>query len=561
MNRPVPAPSRLLVYVIALLFVAALWGSQLDFSGLFSTEERRSAFARVGALLGSFGKPDLSGELFARCRDLALETAATATLATALATVLGFVLALLASRNVIVGESRGPRRVVGTLVCELFRLILDVLRGVPDFVWAVVLVGVVGLGAPAGVLAIGLNVAGILARVLSELFDAVPRSSLEPLRQVGASRMQTFFYGVVPAVGQDALSFVLLRWECAIRNATVIGAVGGGGLGSEVKEVLAYGYYDRIPVLLTSLVALTVTSDLLSQMLRAKLRHDPDHPRLRKVGMLSVGKQRLGLALGLAVVTLLVGASAWWLRAPFAEVAVGGGLEAAWDIFKDLLSPDSQLAGRALASSVLPLCLAVAATFGAAGLAAGASFAASWTFQRLATTFGAARGRPALRLLLLAAVRGIAVITRAIPEVFWALLFVSLFKLGTLPALLAILVHTFGLLLRLYAESLDAVPLRRLEPVEAIAHSRLKTWLYAGIPGVAPQWLANTFFQLEANLRASVVLGMVGAAGGLGFLMHSEFQNFRMARASTFLIVMVLWAVALDRLSRWLGFSRVRLAG
>lgn len=548
----------LTLLVLVALFCAALYGARLDLSGLASVEQRAGAWDRVGSLFSAFAHPDLSGALLTRCRDLALETAATATLATALACVLGTLLALLASRNVLVGDRRGAARWIGVALCEGARLVQDVLRGVPDFVWAVVLVGVVGLGAPAGVLAIGLNVAGILARVLSELFDAVPARALEPLRQVGASRAQTFLYGIVPAIGQDALSFVLLRWECAIRNATVIGAVGGGGLGAEVRDVLAYGYYDRVPLLLASLLLLTAGSDLLSQILRARLRHDPDHPRHRASGGLSVARQRAGLAVAMAVIVGLVGASAWHLRAPFVQIEVGTGLGAAWDIFRDLLHPDPRLFGRALASSVLPACLALAATLAAAGVALVLAFPASWTFQRLAPAFGGSRGSPGLRLAALATTRLCAIVARAIPEVFWALLFVSIFKLGTLPALLALAIHTFGLLLRLFVESIDALPLRRLEPVHAIAKSRVKTWLYAALPGVLPQGAAHTFFQLEANLRASVVLGMVGAAEGLGFVLDSEFQNFRMTRASTYLVVMIAWAFALDRLSRLLGVSRAR---
>jgi phosphonate transport system permease protein len=188
------------------------------------------------------------------------------------------------------------------------------------------------------------------------------------------------------------------------------------------------------------------------------------------------------------------------------------------------------------------------------------SFPASWTFQRLAPAFGAPRSHGVSRLAAVGIVRGAAVLARAIPDVFWAMLLISLFRVGTLSALLAITIHTFGLLGRLFTESVDALPLRRLEPVYEAARSRAKTYAYAAVPGVAPHWIANTFFQLEANVRASIVLGMVGKTG-LGFMFQSAFEFFRMHTAGVFLLAMVLWALVLDRLSRALGFARARLAG
>jgi phosphonate transport system permease protein len=223
-DRPRVWPWALLLALLAF----SLWGCDLDLSPLLSAEERAQGLSRLATLLGSFWPPKLTGDYLLVCAGLTLDTAATATLGVALAIVLGLALALLSSRNVVVGEARGFSRLALTAVCEAARVVQDVLRGVPDFAWAVVFVGIVGLGPPAGVIALGLNVAGIIARVFSELFDAVPRKTLEPLRQAGASRLQAWFYGVVPAIAQNVLSFALLRWECAMRNATVIGVVGGG---------------------------------------------------------------------------------------------------------------------------------------------------------------------------------------------------------------------------------------------------------------------------------------------------------------------------------------------
>jgi phosphonate transport system permease protein len=156
------------------------------------------------------------------------------------------------------------------------------------------------------------------------------------------------------------------------------------------------------------------------------------------------------------------------------------------------------------------------------------------------------------------ATRFLATLSRTIPEVFWALLLVSFFRHGTLPGMLALALHSGGILLRLFAESADGVPRRSLEVVHALSGSRTKTYAYGVLPRVAPHWIANAFFQLESNVRTGIVLGIVGAAG-LGFQFKYAFAWFHYREAGTYLLLMVGFALLLDRLSRWLGFARSRL--
>jgi phosphonate transport system permease protein len=134
---------------------------------------------------------------------------------------------------------------------------------------------------------------------------------------------------------------------------------------------------------------------------------------------------------------------------------------------------------------------------------------------------------------------------------------VSAFRLGSLPGMLALAVHSTGLLARLFTESVDGVARSTLEVTFGASASRAKTFLYGAIPSVAQEWLANAFLQFESNVRAAIVLGIVGV-GGLGFLFSFEFEFFRYHRAGTYLMLMVALAISLDRLSRLLGWVRVR---
>ncbi len=556
-RRRVPVALLLLAVLVVLAWVVGNY----DLSSFHDRASLGRASASLASFLRALGSPDLSRDFLARGARLALTTAAIAVLGTVLAVALGFLLGLAASRNVVVGDARGSSRNLRRFACGTARLFQDVLRGVPDFAWAIMAIPILGLGPSAGVGALALNTGGILGRIYSELFDTVPPRMLEPLRACGAGRLQTFFYGVLPAARTGALSLSLLRWECAVRNAAVIGVVGGGGLGSEISLRLSYGEYPRVMTLLLFLVLLTVGSDVLSAVVRSRLRGDPDLPTREKPS--DAAPQRRRLSSLLLILGVLTGAAALYLSPAFGGVFSAERWSAAGQIFGGLLRPDLSAAAirRALESAAVPLSMAFLGTALAAAAAAPLCYLASSSFQVLAAPFAGRRSLGAARVARLAMAllaRGLAVLCRALPEVFWAMLLVSFFRLGTLPGMVALAIHSVGLLTRIFAESVDALPLRTLEIVHGTSGSMPKTFVYAAVPTVLPEWIANTFFQFESNVRSAIVLGIVGV-GGLGFQFSFEFEFFRFERAGTYALVMVALAVGLDRLSRWLGLARTRL--
>src|SRR3546814_17923224 len=99
----------------------------------------------------------------------------------------------------------------------------------------------IGLGPLTGALALALNITGILAKVYSELWDGVDERRYAQVSSLGGGRLATFLYGIRPLASRNVLSFTLMRAECAIRNAAVIGAVGGGGLGAEIWYQIRFG--------------------------------------------------------------------------------------------------------------------------------------------------------------------------------------------------------------------------------------------------------------------------------------------------------------------------------
>ena len=186
------------------------------------------------------------------------------------------------------------------------------------------------------------------------------------------------------------------------------------------------------------------------------------------------------------------------------------------------------------------------------------AFPASLAFQLQAHRFtGEHTGhvRQTARAALLLLTRLAALLWRGVPEIAWLLILAAFFRQGLLAGLLAVTVHSTGVLLRVFAESIDNVPFRQLEVIPG--GSRLRSFAYGAVPVAWNDWKTYAFFQFEVNLRMGIVLGMVGA-GGLGAMFDTNLKFYELSRASTYLWAMVLLTVVLDRTSRRLQLHRRR---
>src|SRR5499426_3541436 len=124
------------------------------------------------------------------------------------------------------------------------RAAMDVLRAVNEFVFALMFVTAVGLGPFAGMLALGLHTGGVLGKLLSETIESIDPGQVEGVSAAGATRLQTIAFGVVPQVLPNFISYVLLRFESDIRSASVIGMIGGGGIGFYLWDTIR-GFRER----------------------------------------------------------------------------------------------------------------------------------------------------------------------------------------------------------------------------------------------------------------------------------------------------------------------------
>lgn len=177
---------------------------------------------------------------------------------TLLAIVISIPLGLLGARNL------APHPVVYFAA----RRAMDVLRAVNEFVFALMFVTAVGLGPFAGMLALGIHTGGVLGKLLSETVESIDPGQVEGVAAVGAGRLHVIAFGVVPQVMPNFLSYILLRFESDIRSASVIGMVGGGGIGFYLWDTIrAFNDREAATVILL-IVAMVMCVDVVSSRVR-----------------------------------------------------------------------------------------------------------------------------------------------------------------------------------------------------------------------------------------------------------------------------------------------------
>jgi phosphonate transport system permease protein len=165
----------------------------------------------------------------------------------------------------------GRMRVAATLVRQSVRWLLVLLRSVPELVWALLLVRIVGLGPTAGVLAIALTYCGMLGKVYAEILESSDAHATDTLLANGAGRLQALLYGALPASASELVSYTVYRWECAIRGSAVMGFVGAGGLGQRMDESTRNMAGGEVCTMLIMFVLLVAMADQVSKMLRKRL--------------------------------------------------------------------------------------------------------------------------------------------------------------------------------------------------------------------------------------------------------------------------------------------------
>jgi phosphonate transport system permease protein len=211
--------------------------------------------------------PDLAKDFLLGLGPLLLQTLAISILGTLIGIVVGGVLAIPATSSLVLtpADATGARsvhdRALRWTIFWVARLALNVLRSIPDLVWVLICIVVIGIGPFAGAVAIGLHTAGVLGKLYAETLEEVPRKPVEALRALGAGPFQLLWWGLWPQAKRMLASYTIVRWETNVRVSAILGLVGGGGLGQAIYNNVQLGFYARLGTLLLIIYLFVVVSD------------------------------------------------------------------------------------------------------------------------------------------------------------------------------------------------------------------------------------------------------------------------------------------------------------
>lgn len=482
----------------------------------------------TGRFLVQFLTPRLDAEFLIMVAGDTWRTVAMASAGLALAWIIAIPMALLGTARLSVSALTGRMGAWPAALRFVVRAVLVILRSVPELVWALMLVRVIGLGPGAGVLAIALTYGGMLGKVYAEILESADGAPTRALLRNGAGRLQAFFFGTLPGCADELVSYTVYRWECAIRTSVVLGFVGAGGLGQQLDNANKMLAGNEVITLLLVFVGLVAAADRVSAWLRPSRRGQEEGEG---------GSRRPAPRWGLWVLLLALTAM---FTASFATLPMHWGEWLSWQAFKqmgaflaeffppqwapDFLQRVGQGALETLAMSALGSLLAAVAG--------------------LALALVASRPSGVLRVAARMALNAL----RSVPELVWASLLLISAGLGPMPGTLALALHTTGVLGRLMAEALENAPPANALALRWAGASRWQVFLYATLPQAAPQLLSYSLYRWENNIRAATVLGVVGA-GGLGQMLTVHLGLFQMRETGTVVLAMLLLVMVVDACS------------
>jgi len=265
-------PAALKRFLVTCVAVAILWQmmqlAQFDVLVLFE-ERNLKVFANF---LVQFFPPNLQATFLMLVLKATIETLAMATAGIALALLIAVPLGLIITYSLSIsriGPASGHQ--FAKLGRYLARMLMLFLRGIPEIIWALLLVRVFGLGPVAGVLAIAITYGGMLAKVYSEILETENTLPARALLLQGSGRINAFLYGLLPGASQELASYTVYRWECAVRASVVMGFVGAGGLGQLMDQSMKMLNGGEVSTILIMFLLLVLLADYISLIIRRLL--------------------------------------------------------------------------------------------------------------------------------------------------------------------------------------------------------------------------------------------------------------------------------------------------
>ena len=530
-----------------------------------------SAWASVWAFVRAGFPPDFSLSFLKIVASAVGQTLAIAIAGTTLSILIGLPLGILSSatlwrRGVLLeGEVITTRIRIMAVMSRSASAILGFLRAVPDLLWGLLFVVVVGLGSLAGTLGLAMAYGGMLGSVYADVFEDVDPRPLEALHAGGASRAQIFLRAVWPQALPGLIGYTLYSLECSMRAASVLGFVGAGGIGYEINLSMRMFEYKQVSTLILAFVVLLTANDAFSHFLRERLLGRQDSKTTPKLSALQVKlhtikRSRIWVA---RAANRMARPLPWILLAivivvSFYEVGLANGAvieidalarvvrfagrmfppDIDWAFLSGLVVPIFQTIGISVIGTLIGVLLGVVLMLPATS---------TLMFVRSDAAGKHTLVERSVRWFLYRLARFVYTFLRSIPELVWVLILIITVGLGPFAATLAIGLHTGGVLGKLYAETLEDVPIAPIEALRAGGARPLGILLWGLWPQARSMLTSFTVLRWEMNVRVSTILGLVGG-GGLGQAVYNNLQLGFYTRLTTLILIIYAIVLVSDRI-------------
>lgn len=494
-----------------------------------------------------------------------------AIIAMSMAVPLGAILGFFASRQWW-PQGRSALSTIFAVIYIMARLLITFLRSVHELIWVMFFFAALGDMPFTACVALALPFSGTLAKVFSELLDEQDVAARNALIATGASPLSAFFSALLPQTLPDFTSYTLYRFECALRGAAVLGFVGIETIGMNIRDSFNNLYYGEVWTELYILIATILLVEMWGALVRRRLNTSPirkTDPATRELAALSRSRPRwhfvrmtfaiifLMTVVSYATGPQLVRTATWDQRIErldrFGEQLIPTPVRASdnWAEAQPWAADLWEGKGRSatentVATAAAAIILAAAAAF----------FVVPFASRRIAAErafdlpSGRVKSRAALGWRVLGRfTRATFAIARSVPEYILAFLMIGVLGPGAWPLVLALALHNYGILGRLWSEVLENAPQKPAQQLRLTGASRLTAHLSAMVPASFNRFLLYFFYRSETCVREATVLGMLGVAS-LGFYISEARSFLRYDQMLYFIILSAFIVFALDILSQ-----------
>ena len=595
-RRATSAPltrSRLIIRIVAILLavgsVASLWWIGANpLTLFFEREDVLNLFDRM--LPPRIEEPGLVWQA-------AIDTFLMAFAGTALGVILAIPVAIASARNITTNP----------IIRGVARIIIVATRALPELVLALLFVRVYSIGVIPGILALGIHSVGMLGKLFSDAIEQIEPGPREGVQATGSGRIQEFVTGVWPQIVPSVIAVSLYRLDINFRASTLLGIVGAGGIGLQIRAHQGSLDYPQLLGVTLVIIALIVVVELVSNSVRAVilghggskqsrlatwLRRTPAIEDFRPASSPtdavieeSTGADKLSTGggdrastgdHGGRVATATSGAATERsLRPPWTGERITMtlfGVGTAVLLVLAFVVPDISLIEMVRGLPEIPSFFArliptdlewwqtpdpndawwasdwIIPLFETVAIGLGATgmalvFAIPTAMLAARNVTPAGWVYQASRLFIL--------LVRAMPELIIAIIFVAALGLGPKPGVLALAIGMYGFGTKLFADAIEEINEQPRDGVRATGASGLQELFTSVLPQAMPSIVGNSLYLFDVSLRASAILGIVGG-GGIGFALTQGTRLLRLDLVGGLLIIVFVFVYLIELLSSWI---------